>query len=58
MKFQVIRTGGSIGESKDRVVSIHDIKEQAKTRAKMLNQHLSKGERAYYKLKYTVEELK
>ena len=70
-KFNVIRTGGSIGEisnaiklptwdAKHRgvIVKTFDNREEAKDFAKALRSWLTPGERSYYKMSYKTVEVK
>ena len=57
-KFGVYRTGGSIGEKKTgKPIKSFATKQEAADHAKALNAGLSKGEKEYYKLKYTVKAI-
>jgi hypothetical protein len=70
-KFNVIRTGGSIGEisqamkssswdAKNRgvIVKTFDNKEEAHDFAKAMRSWLTPGERSYYKMSYKTVEVK
>lgn len=70
-KFNVIRTGGSIGsinqdmklptwDAKNRgvIVKTFENKEEAKDFAKALRSWLTPGERSYYKMSYKTVEVK
>ena len=65
--YGVYRNGGSIGSYGDKteyhpihgqLVSKHDSKDEAKTKAKSRNANLSPGEKGYYRIKYHVKRLK
>lgn len=61
--FAVVSKGGSVGGRKgkkhkgDLISSTHDSLEGAKEKAKRMNKLLTKGERQYYKMKYSAVAL-
>jgi hypothetical protein len=58
-KWGVFRKGGSIGDKKnDKPIKTFDSKEEAKEDAARRRKSLSKGEKAYYGLGYTVKQIK
>jgi hypothetical protein len=57
-KFGVYQRGGSIGSKNDKPIKVHDDIQAAKDHAKRLRQTLSKGERGYYKMGYTVKKVR
>lgn len=57
-EYGVIRDGGSVGETKGRVLYVYDNMEEAKNKARQLNKSLTRGEKQYYKIKYRAVVIK
>lgn len=55
--YAVISHGGYIGKSATVTVDVYSDKEDAKKKAKGLNGCLSRGEKKYYGMKYTVRAI-
>lgn len=56
--FNVIRTGGSIGQAQKAIVKSFDNNIEAKDYAKRMRKMLSPGERKYYGITYKTEQAK
>jgi len=57
-KWGVFLKGGSIGGKKDEPMKVHPSKKEAQEHAKRLRKQLTPGEKSYYKMGYTVKEIK
>jgi hypothetical protein len=56
--YGVYRKGGSIGHSNNTLIGTYDTKQDAMDKAKNLRKLLSPGEKTYYKMGYSVKEIK
>lgn len=58
MRYGVYSSGGSIGNAETRLVVSFEDKDEARAKAKGLNGALSRGEKKYFGMKYTVRIIK
>ena len=54
--YEVYRVGGSVGESREKIVATRLSREKAVGMASRMRRTLTKGEKTYYKMSYRIRK--